>query len=69
MIAIHAELKRRNLRTKMTLQVHDELVFDVYKPELDEVKQLVVEKMESAAQLAVPLTAEAGVGENWLVAH
>ena len=69
MIAIHAELKRRNLRTKMTLQVHDELVFDVYKPELDEVKQLVVKKMESAAQLAVPLTAEAGVGENWLVAH
>jgi DNA polymerase I len=69
MIAIHAELKRRNLRTKMTLQVHDELVFDVYKPELDEVKQLVVELMEQAAQLSVPLTAEAGVGENWLVAH
>lgn len=69
MIAIHAEMKRRNLQSRMTLQVHDELVFDVYKPELEELKQLVIEKMESAAQLSVPLTADAGVGDNWLVAH
>lgn len=69
MITIHAELKRRNLRSKMTLQVHDELVFDVYKPEQDEVKALVVEEMEKAAQLVVPLTAEAGIGNSWLLAH
>ena len=53
----------------MTLQVHDELVFDVLKPELDEVKQLVIENMENAAKLAVPLIAEAGTGTNWLNAH
>lgn len=69
MISIQNELERRNLKSKMTLQVHDELVFDVYKPELEEVRQLVIENMESATKLAVPLIAEAGVGTSWLDAH
>lgn len=69
MILIAEEIKKRGLKSKMTLQVHDELVFDVLKPELDEVKQLVIENMENAANLAVPLIAEAGTGTNWLNAH
>ena len=69
MISIAEEIKKRGLKSKMTLQVHDELVFDVLKPELDEVKQLVIENMENAAKLAVPLIAEAGTGTNWLNAH
>lgn len=69
MIAIHKEMTTRGLKSKMTLQVHDELVFDVVKSELDEVKHLVVSLMEQAAVLAVPLIAEAGVGDSWLSAH
>jgi DNA polymerase-1 len=53
----------------MLLQVHDELVFDVYKDELDELKALVVEKMEAAVSLEIPMVAEVGTGSNWLEAH
>jgi len=53
----------------MLLQVHDELVFDVYKPELEQVKALVKSAMENAFTLTVPLDVELGVGENWLEAH
>lgn len=66
---IHRELKKRQLRSKMILQVHDELVFDVYKPEADEIKQLVIYEMENALKLDVPLIVEAGIGDNWLEAH
>ena len=69
MISIHAELSKRGFQSKMILQVHDELIFDVYKPELEQVKQLVVKQMEEAAQLIVPLIADAGVGQSWLEAH
>jgi DNA polymerase-1 len=69
MIRINKIFKERNLKTAMILQVHDELVFDVYKPELDEVKQTVVDEMQNAAQLSVPLTVECGTGYNWLEAH
>lgn len=55
--------------TKMILQVHDELVFDVYKPELEEIKALVKSEMEASASLKVPLTVDMGTGENWLEAH
>ena len=68
MIRIHHKLEGK-FRSKMILQVHDELVFDVYKPELEDVKKLVINEMESAVELRVPLTVEAGVGENWLEAH
>jgi DNA polymerase-1 len=69
MINIHRELARRNLKTRMLLQVHDELVFDLYQPERQEVLPLVEEKMKTAIPLAVPLAVEMGIGENWLAAH
>ena len=53
----------------MLLQVHDELVFDVYKPELEEVTKLVTELMEEAFPLIVPLKVDIGLGDNWLEAH
>ena len=65
MIRIDAELARRNLRTRMTLQVHDELVFEVPQAEVEGVRALVTEQMESAHQLRVPLKVEVGVGPNW----
>jgi len=69
MINIHKGIEKKKLKTKMVLQVHDELLFDVYKEEIDEVKILVKELMESALKLSVPIVAEIGIGENWLDAH
>jgi DNA polymerase-1 len=69
MINIHRELARRKLKTRMLLQVHDELVFDLYPPEQQEVLPMVEEKMKTAIPLDVPLAVEMGVGENWLEAH
>ena len=53
----------------MLLQVHDELVFDVFKPELETIKSLVKDKMENAVKLIVPLDVEMNDAENWLLAH
>ena len=50
----------------MIMQVHDELVFDVHKPELDKMKTLVRDRMENCVKLSVPITVEMGVGDNWL---
>jgi DNA polymerase-1 len=69
MIDIHEELIKKHLKSKMILQVHDELVFDVFKPELDEIKNTVIHKMEHAYPLDVPLVVDCGVGNNWLEAH
>ena len=69
MINIHKKLSEGNYKTKMLLQVHDELVFDCYKPELDTMKELIKTEMENAYKLAVPLDVEVGIGENWLEAH
>ncbi|MBX7227411.1 MAG: DNA polymerase I [Chitinophagales bacterium] len=69
MIDIHKELKKRNLSAKMTLQVHDELLFDVPLSELEEVENLVKNKMQNALPLNVPIIVEAGKGKNWLEAH
>ncbi|WP_274972082.1 DNA polymerase, partial [Zunongwangia profunda] len=69
MINIHKKLGEEKLQTKMLLQVHDELVFDVYKPELDQVKKLIKSEMENAYQLNVPLDVDLGVGQDWLEAH
>ncbi|HET7624444.1 MAG TPA: DNA polymerase I [Verrucomicrobiae bacterium] len=69
MINIQSELARRKLKTKMLLQVHDELVFDLFKPEEKEVLPLVKEKMKTAIRLEVPIEVEAGVGGTWLEAH
>ena len=69
MIRIYDLLQAQQLQTRMLLQVHDELVFDVPKTELEIVKPLIKEAMESAFTLAVPLVADLGVGTNWLDAH
>ncbi|MFO7924561.1 MAG: DNA polymerase I [Bacteroidales bacterium] len=69
MIRIHEQIENKKLRTKMILQVHDELVFDVYKPELETVRELVIDAMQSVVSLSVPLTVDTGTGFNWLEAH
>ena len=69
MIDIHNQIQSRNLKSRMIIQVHDELVFDVYKPELEEVKVLVKNSMENVIKLTVPLVVDMGVGNNWLDAH
>ena len=69
MIRVYEQLQRRCLQSRLILQVHDELVLDVYLPELEEVKQMVQYEMENAAPLRVPLLAEMGTGNNWLEAH
>ncbi|RJP66584.1 MAG: DNA polymerase I [Ignavibacteriales bacterium] len=69
MIEIFKDLNNRKLKSKMILQVHDELVFDVHKDELEEVKALVKHHMETSFPLNVPIVAETGVGDNWLDAH
>ena len=66
MIRIAEALKREGLSSRMLLQVHDELVFEVPGPELERVKALVRQEMEHAADLSVPLLVEMGVGDNWL---
>jgi DNA polymerase I len=66
MINIHAALREEGLRSRMLLQVHDELVFEVPEAELERMEPLVRRHMESAAELRVPLVVDIGVGENWL---
>lgn len=69
MIGIHNELASRKLNSKMILQVHDELVFDVIKTEETKMRKLVEEQMRTAMKLNVPLEVEIGVGKDWLEAH
>ncbi|SEA51263.1 DNA polymerase I [Bizionia paragorgiae] len=69
MIAIYKALEAGNYKSKMLLQVHDELVFDIYKPELDALKVLIKKEMEGAFTLDVPLDVEMDTGINWLEAH
>lgn len=69
MVNIHAWLKKEKLKTRMTMQVHDELVFDLHKDEKDIVKTNVIELMRSAVQLEVPMEVEVGIADNWLDAH
>lgn len=65
MIDVYNELKRRSLKSKLILQVHDELIIDTDKDEIGEVKELLRDKMANAVKLAVPLSVEVGVGDNW----
>jgi DNA polymerase-1 len=71
MVRVQNAMRKEKLRSKMILQVHDELVFDVYKDEADTLKALVLANMQQALPLpnGVPVVAEAGMGENWLEAH
>jgi DNA polymerase-1 len=69
MINLQKELLDQNFKSKLLLQVHDELVFDVYKDEVEKIKPLIKEKMEQAIEMVVPLTIEMDIASNWLEAH
>lgn len=69
MVAVKHAMEGKNLQSKMILQVHDELVFDIHRSEMDAMKNLVKSAMEQAVQLVVPMEVELQFGENWLDAH
>ncbi|MBI9072301.1 MAG: DNA polymerase I [Melioribacteraceae bacterium] len=69
MIKVHNELLKRKSKTKMILQVHDELVFDMHKSEIEELTPVIIGLMENAFKLNVPLVVDYGIGKNWLDAH
>ena len=69
MINIHKRFEEENFQSKMLLQVHDELVFDAHKEELEIIKPIIKFEMENAFKMTVPLDVEVGLGENWLEAH
>ena len=69
MVRIYERFKREGIRSKMILQVHDELNFSVLPEEKERVEKIVIEEMQNAYPLHVPLVADSGWGENWLEAH
>ncbi len=69
MINIHNKILENNLKSKMIMQVHDELNFDVHKDELEKMKEIIKYEMENAVKLKIPLTVDIGVGNNWFEAH
>lgn len=69
MINIHKKLKEGQYKSKMLLQIHDELIFDIHNDELEELKPFIKSEMENAYKLKVPLEVEVGKGQNWLEAH
>jgi len=69
MVKIYQRFMQENIRSKMILQVHDELNFSVYPDEKEKVQQIVIEEMEKAYAMQVPLRADCGWGNNWLEAH
>lgn len=69
MIRIHHEIEKRQLRSRMILQVHDELVFDAFRPEVDELSRLVAFHMKTAIPMTVPVEVDINTGSNWLEAH
>ncbi|RZM28506.1 MAG: DNA polymerase I [Pedobacter sp.] len=69
MINIHKDIQEQGLQSKMTMQVHDELVFDVLKTEVEAMKAIISHRMKTAIKTTVPIEVEIGEGENWLAAH
>jgi DNA polymerase-1 len=69
MINIHRDIQEQGLQSKMTMQVHDELVFDVLKTEVEAMKKIISHRMKSAIKTTVPIEVEIGEGNNWLAAH
>lgn len=69
MVRIHEKLKTGKYKSKMILQVHDELIFETFEPELEKLKEMVVFEMSNATRLNVPLKVDCGTGKNWLEAH
>jgi DNA polymerase-1 len=69
MIRIYGQFENLGLKSKMVLQVHDELDFDVFKPELKKVQEIVKAEMENAVDIGIPLIVEMNYADNWLDAH
>ena len=69
MVRIFNRFRKEGIKSKMIIQVHDELNFSVYPEEKEQVEKIVVEEMQNAYKLSVPLVADAGWGKNWLEAH
>jgi DNA polymerase-1 len=69
MVNLHHEISKRNMKSRMLLQVHDELVFDAHLSEVEELKALVADKMTNAISMRVPLVVDMNTGANWLEAH
>ena len=69
MIRIHQDIIDQKLNSKMTMQVHDELVFDVPKAEIEMMKKIIESRMKNAIDMKVPILVEVGEGSNWLEAH
>jgi DNA polymerase-1 len=69
MIRIHQDIIDQKLKSKMTMQVHDELVFDVLKSETEQMKKIIQDRMQNAIKMKVPILVEIGEGSNWLEAH
>ena len=69
MISIHKNIISNNLKSKMILQVHDELIFETPQEEVDQLKKMVLYEMENAMKLNVPLVVDYGIGDSWLSAH
>ena len=65
MIRVNRELKKRNLKSRLVLQVHDELLIETWEPELSEVQEILRDCMEHAADLSVPLEVDMHTGKNW----
>ena len=69
MINIYNRFEKEGFKSKMLLQVHDELVFDAHKDEVNIIQPIIKEEMENAFKMEVPLDVEIGIGQNWLEAH
>ena len=69
MIDVHRWMKKENLKSKMILQVHDELVFDAHKDEVELLQREIPKLMSNAIKIDVPIEVETGVGKDWLQAH
>jgi len=69
MVNISDKISGSNFKSKMLVQVHDELIFEIYKPELEEMRKLIQQEMESAYSLNIPLAVDIGLGDNWYEAH
>jgi DNA polymerase-1 len=69
MVNIHQEMAKTGIRSQLIMQVHDELVFEVHKDELEELSSLVESQMKNAIPMKVPIEIDLGTGKNWLAAH
>ena len=69
MVNIYDKMKLKEYKSKMLVQVHDELIFEIFKPEIDEMNKLIRQEMETAFELNVPLAVDIGLGDNWYEAH